>query len=186
MATRQQGLLPRRTDAQVAAIVAAAVAEGVQIVTGNSPETLRTLEQIAAFLKDNEEMDAVLAAMGIASASVNESGHLILTRNDGTSFDAGVVVGPRGEQGVAGERGEKGELGAPGKDGVDGQQGEQGNPGVDGKDGKDGVNGAPGERGSRFLGRYASVSSLPPIDGVSIKAGDFAYTLDTGELWRAE
>lgn len=44
----------------------------------------------------------------IASGSVNGSGHLILTKHDGTTIDAGNVVGPTGATGAAGTNGTNG------------------------------------------------------------------------------
>ena len=38
----------------------------------------------------------------IVSVTINGSGHLILTRNDGTTVDAGVAKGAKGDNGVSG------------------------------------------------------------------------------------
>jgi len=38
----------------------------------------------------------------IVGATVNGSGHLILTRNDSTTVDAGLVKGAKGDPGVSG------------------------------------------------------------------------------------
>lgn len=61
-----------------------------------------------------------------------------------------------------------------------GAKGETGDPGADST-----VPGPQGDRGSLFLGSYATSSSLPTIDGDTVRIGDFAYVEDTGELWRA-
>lgn len=48
----------------------------------------------------------------VASGSVNGSGHLILTLHDGSTIDAGNVVGPTGATGAAGTNGTNGTDGA--------------------------------------------------------------------------
>lgn len=75
---------------------------------------------------------------GVASATVNGSGNLILTLDDGSTIDAGHVVGA---------------TGAAGSDGVDGVDGANGSDGVDGADGADGAAG-PSQR------RYAFTATL--------------------------
>ena len=67
--------------------------------------------------------------VGIASVSINDSGHLIVTFTDGTSADVGNVVGRDGTNGKDGVNGTNGKDGVNGKDGING---------VDGKDGADG------------------------------------------------
>lgn len=49
-------------------------------------------------------MDAIAAAT-IVSAAVNGSGHLILTKNDASTVDAGSVKGPTGSTGATGAQG---------------------------------------------------------------------------------
>lgn len=51
--------------------------------------------------------------VGIASATVNSSGHLILTKTDSSTIDAGLVVGPAGATGATGAAG-AGSGGSPG------------------------------------------------------------------------
>ncbi|WP_296132720.1 ExeM/NucH family extracellular endonuclease [uncultured Corynebacterium sp.] len=62
-------------------------------------------------------------ARGITSTTIDDNGHLIITYTDGTTEDAGKVVG------------EDGAAGTPGADGSDGSDGAQGPKGEDGKDG---------------------------------------------------
>jgi hypothetical protein len=49
--------------------------------------------------------DRMLAieAASIVSGTVNGSGHLILTKHDGSTIDAGYVVGPAGSGGTSGD-----------------------------------------------------------------------------------
>lgn len=64
-----------------------------------------------------------LLGKDIQSATINDSGHLILTLTDGTTLDAGVAKGAQGEKGAtgpAGPAGPRGPAGAPGKDGAPG------------------------------------------------------------------
>jgi hypothetical protein len=60
---------------------------------------------------------------GIVSAEIDASGHLVLAYSDGTSSNAGRVVG------VNGKDGRDGVNGTDGKDGADGAPGEPGPPG---------------------------------------------------------
>lgn len=65
-------------------------------------------------------------ARGITSVTIDDNGHLIITYTDGTTEDAGKVVGAEGKDG---------------KDGTDGKDGDKGDAGQDGKDGTDGKDG---------------------------------------------
>lgn len=51
---------------------------------------------------------------GVAGASVNDGGHLIVSYSDGQQQDAGYVVGPQGPQGAQGPQGPQGPQGAQG------------------------------------------------------------------------
>lgn len=59
----------------------------------------------------------------IVGGTVNGSGHLILTRQIGTTIDAGVVVGAQGAQGPAGATGATGAAGPTGPTGPAGAAG---------------------------------------------------------------
>ena len=74
---------------------------------------------------------------GVASASINEHGELVLTYSDATAVNLGVVVGADGKDG---------------KDGVDGTNGKDGTDGKDGKDGAKGDKGDKGEQGEQGVG----------------------------------
>jgi hypothetical protein len=49
--------------------------------------------------------------VGVTSATVNGSGHLIITKTDSTTVDAGSVIGPKGDQGATGATGATGTKG---------------------------------------------------------------------------
>jgi len=49
--------------------------------------------------------------VSVTTATVNQFGHLIITRSDSTTIDAGYVLGPKGDKGDRGEKGEKGNAG---------------------------------------------------------------------------
>lgn len=99
---------------------------------------LATVKRSADELKDcdpakepdpAEDPDPSEEARGIKSVTVDDNGHLIITYTDGTTEDAGKVVGADGKPG---------KDGADGVDGQDGTNGEDGSKGKDGADGKDG------------------------------------------------
>ncbi|WP_246821836.1 ExeM/NucH family extracellular endonuclease [Corynebacterium sp. HMSC062A03] len=119
-----------------------------------------------------QDQDQADESRSIKSVTVNDEGHLIITYTDGTTEDAGNVVGADGKDGTDGEDGADGK---PGKDGrgiesvttndrgevivaytdgttdnlglLVGPKGDQGSPGSDGKDGKDGADGQDGKDG---------------------------------------
>jgi hypothetical protein len=64
--------------------------------------------------------------IGVSTAAVNVSGHLIITRTDLTTIDAGYVLGPQGLQGLKGDKGDKGDRGDTGLKGDKGDKGDTG------------------------------------------------------------
>lgn len=72
---------------------------------------------------------------GIASAIIDEDGHLIITYTDGTIGDLGKVTGENGRDGKNGVDGTIGATGAAGEKGEKGDKGDTGDTGADGKDG---------------------------------------------------
>lgn len=80
-------------------------------------------------------------ARSIKSVTINDEGHLIITYTDGTTEDAGKVVGADGKDGQDGQNGADGSDGDKGDPGQDGKDGANGKDGVDGKDGADGKDG---------------------------------------------
>lgn len=54
------------------------------------------------------------AGVGFSTATVDGSGHLIITKTDSTTVNAGSVIGPKGDQGATGATGAKGDKGDQG------------------------------------------------------------------------
>ena len=65
--------------------------------------------------------------IGIALATINKHGELVITYTNGQTTNLGVVVGAKGDKGEKGDQG------------IQGEQGLQGITGKDGQDGKDGI-----------------------------------------------
>jgi hypothetical protein len=65
--------------------------------------------------------------VGVSTATVNQLGHLIITRTDATTIDAGYVLGPKGDTGDTGLKGDKGDRGDTGLKGDKGDKGDTGN-----------------------------------------------------------
>ena len=96
---------------------------------------LATVERTDDQLKDcdpSEDPAPTDDARSIKSVTINDEGHLIITYTDGTTEDAGKVVGADGKDGQDGQNG---------ADGSDGDKGDKGDAGQDGKDGVDGKDG---------------------------------------------
>lgn len=89
----------------------------------------------------------------VTDAQVNEDGDLIITLSDGTTINAGYVVGadgaqgPEGPQGPPGAEGEQGPAGPKGDTGEQGPQGSKGDTGAQGLQGPKGDQGEPGIQG---------------------------------------
>ena len=96
----------------------------IQVRSGNTNYTIQASIVVTG--------EAPVVHGGIISSAIDEQGHLIVTYEDGTTADLGLVVGANGKDGV---------------DGKDGKDGVNGKDGVDGKDGKDGANGQDGAQG---------------------------------------
>lgn len=64
-----------------------------------------------------------LLGKDIQSATIDNSGHLILTLTDGTTLDAGVAKGAQGEKGATGPAGPQGPKGDTGDTGPQGPAG---------------------------------------------------------------
>ena len=106
---------------------------------------------------------------GIVTSVINDQGHLVITYEDGTVADLGLVVGANGQDGAqgpagpAGEKGDKGDTGAQGPagaDGKDGKDGAQGPAGPAGADGKDGVDGKDGTSAKGCGGSIVATSGV--------------------------
>lgn len=57
----------------------------------------------------------------IKSSEINEAGHLIITLQDDSTFDAGYAKGDKGDKGDTGATGDTGAQGPAGQDGTDGK-----------------------------------------------------------------
>lgn len=77
----------------------------------------------------------------VTDAQVSEDGDLIITLSDGTTINAGHVVGAEGAQGPEGPQG------PPGPQGLQGPKGDQGEPGIQGPQGPKGDTGDTGPQG---------------------------------------
>ena len=107
-----------------------------------SGETVITADNLNAI---QDELIRVGGLLGkdIQSATINDSGHLILTLTDDTTLDAGVAKGAQGEKGATGPAGPQGPAGTPGNDGAKGDTGPSG---------ADGVTPHIGDNGNWYLG----------------------------------
>lgn len=109
-----------------------------------------------------DELIRVAGLLGkdIQSAAINDSGHLILTLTDGTTLDAGVAKGAKGDAGGTGADGVTPHIGdngnwyigstdtgkpSRGATGANGSDGAQGEKGATGPAGPQGPAGAPGK-----------------------------------------
>ena len=93
---------------------------------------LKTTDKSSLVAAINEIYQAGGGGKSVTDAQVNEDGDLIITLSDGTTINAGHVVGAEGEQGPAGPKGDTGEQGPQGPKGDTGDTGPQGPAGADG------------------------------------------------------
>ena len=109
---------------------------------------------------------------GIAEATVNEDGELVITFTDGATQNLGRVTGTDGKDG---------EKGADGQDGQDGRNGKDGAKGADGKDGKDGAN-APAGEGSSVSERCLPAVGIMALPLLALVPLGLAATMDIPAL----
>ena len=108
---------------------------------------LKTTDKSSLVAAINEIYQAGGGGKSVTDAQVNEDGDLIITLSDGTTINAGHVVGAEGEQGPAGPKGDTGEQGPQGPkgdtgaQGLQGPKGDQGEPGIQGPQGPAGADG---------------------------------------------
>lgn len=114
---------------------------------------LKTTDKSSLVAAINEIYQAGGGGKSVTDAQVNEDGDLIITLSDGTTINAGHVVGAEGEQGPAGLKGDTGEQGPQGPkgdtgaQGLQGPKGDQGEPGIQGPQGPKGDTGDTGPQG---------------------------------------
>lgn len=87
----------------------------------------------------------------VTDAQVSEDGDLIITLSDGTTINAGHVVGAEGAQGPEGPQGPPGAEGEQGPAGPKGDTGEQGPQGPKGDTGAQGLQGPKGDQGEQGI-----------------------------------
>lgn len=124
-----------------------------------SGETVITADNLNA-IQDELIRVAGLLGKGIQSATINDSGHLILTLTDGTKLDAGVAKGAQGP---------KGDTGAAGADGVTPHIGDNGNWYIGSTDtGKPsrGTAGAPGKTPVRGTDYWTAADKQEIVNSV--------------------
>lgn len=114
---------------------------------------LKTTDKSSLVAAINEIYQAGGGGKSVTDAQVNGDGDLIITLSDGTTINAGHVVGadgaqgPEGPQGPPGAEGEQGPAGPKGDTGEQGPQGPKGNTGAQGLQGPKGDQGEPGIQG---------------------------------------
>lgn len=125
------------------------------------------------------------AGNGIATATVNGQGQLVITNENGNAITAGNVVGPAGPAGAVGPQGSAGPTGSTGPQGPAGAQGPQGLAGATGAQGPagpagpQGVAGATGPQGLAGLdGKSVLNGNVPPITTIGSN-GDFYLDVNT-------
>jgi len=107
----------------------------------------------------------------ISNAAVNGSGHLIITTTDGSTIDAGYVVGATGAQGPAGADGAQGPKGDTGPQGPQGIKGDTGATGATGAQGPAGPAGADGVGITNAIVDISGNLVLTKSNGATINAG---------------
>lgn len=81
-------------------------------------KAVELVEQVAEHIGDIATGADGRDGVSVTGATIDTSGHLILTLSSGSSIDCGVAVGRPGADGQQGERGLPGEQGLPGADAV--------------------------------------------------------------------
>lgn len=117
---------------------------------------LKTTDKSSLVAAINEIYQAGGGGKSVTDAQVNGDGDLIITLSDGTTINAGHVVGadgaqgpegPQGPPGAEGEQGPAGPKGDTGAQGLQGPKGDQGEPGIQGPQGPKGDTGDTGPQG---------------------------------------
>lgn len=131
-----------------------------------------------------KELPSGSTGVGIASVSINDSGHLIVTLTDGTNTDLGNVVGRDGTNGKDGVDGTNGKDGVNGKDGING---------VDGRDGADGFSPQIVENAENTATQYkldittsTGTFTTPNLKGQDGSAGSSGGGGATSEVYSTE
>ena len=134
------------------------VVEGASPANPSQPPSPTEYEQLLSIIGDTSALkttdkSSLVAAINeiyqagggggksVTDAQVNEDGDLIITLSDGTTINAGHVVGAEGAQGLEGPQG------PPGPQGLQGPKGDQGEQGIQGPQGPKGDTGDTGPQG---------------------------------------
>lgn len=134
------------------------VVEGASPANPSQPPSPTEYEQLLSIIGDTSALkttdkSSLVAAINeiyqagggggksVTDAQVNEDGDLIITLSDGTTINAGHVVGAEGAQGPEGPQG------PPGPQGLQGPKGDQGEQGIQGPQGPKGDTGDTGPQG---------------------------------------
>lgn len=112
---------------------------------------LKTTDKSSLVAAINEIYQAGGGGKSVTDAQVNEDGDLIITLSDGTTINAGHVVGADGVQGPEGPQGPPGTEGEQGPAGPKGDTGEQGPQGPKGDTGAQGLQGPKGDQGEQGI-----------------------------------
>lgn len=112
---------------------------------------LKTTDKSSLVAAINEIYQAGGGGKSVTDAQVNGDGDLIITLSDGTTINAGHVVGAEGAQGPEGPQGPPGAEGEQGPAGPKGDTGEQGPQGPKGDTGAHGLQGPKGDQGEQGI-----------------------------------
>lgn len=112
---------------------------------------LKTTDKSSLVAAINEIYQAGGGGKSVTDAQVNGDGDLIITLSDGTTINAGHVVGAEGAQGPEGPQGPPGAEGEQGPAGPKGDTGEQGPQGPKGDTGAQGLQGPKGDQGEQGI-----------------------------------
>lgn len=112
---------------------------------------LKTTDKSSLVAAINEIYQAGGGGKSVTDAQVNGDGDLIITLSDGTTINAGHVVGADGAQGPEGPQGPPGAEGEQGPAGPKGDTGEQGPQGPKGDTGAQGLQGPKGDQGEQGI-----------------------------------
>ncbi len=112
---------------------------------------LKTTDKSSLVAAINEIYQAGGGGKSVTDAQVNKDGDLIITLSDGTTINAGHVVGADSAQGPEGPQGPPGAEGEQGPAGPKGDTGEQGPQGPKGDTGAQGLQGPKGDQGEQGI-----------------------------------
>ena len=105
--------------------------------------------------------------VGISTATIDASGHLILTLTNGNTIDAGSAKGDKGDTGATGATGSQGPQGEQGIQGIQGETGATGATGPQGPQGPTGAIGPQGPAGNGIVS-ITKTSSVGNLDTYTI------------------